>query len=645
MTILRFFSAVTISLFMFASAVIAQNTLVATVNIRGAKIVSQDQQVFTISFNLTNREGVQSGVRYGVQLLLQTPEGQFVVDEKVYDEVLTLPENSSTAKTISYTAPKQLSGNYILLITSKNENNFPFGVSYAGNVTLSGGEGLLVSPETCTALPAGAETVPQNINIRLYIDLGQAIEVVCSAHNKSSLPITTSAVLETRNGGAYGTVASGISTINDTFSFSAQEKKTITLVVPTATQPGVYRANIMLSSETDNSNAISISYIVRGNNAVIENVSLDKDGYKKGETANLIAVWDAQLEESVQSTTLSVVLTNGFGMKCASPFEKVTPRSQGGNAKIALLVTGFCYNPQVTVSLSDDKGNILDQEKFSVKSTASIVDGKKVVGGIALLIAIVVLVVVMRKKKKAADTGDSGISPIAMLLPFIIFLAGVMVPFSSVKADTYDYFASNGDRIRTDVNLDYYVYGPNSPMQVIAFIESNSTTVAYPVNLTAVTTSNPSAQIIPIPPDTSVIIAPPFGDTGYYFYSDFLTPDAFGTYTVDFVTGIDDPGSVPGPSEEISTIDAHITVIQGETTLICEATLGVPATTDRNINLRVNWSDSFLGSQSNFCGVTVLQGNSSGETQNNMSQQTLNPQITDYCVFNSDIPVPAGLEC
>ncbi len=61
---------------------ISVNTVVlATVNIQNAKIVSQKDNTFNISFSLSNREGVQSGVKYGIELI---KDNKYVVDEKIF---------------------------------------------------------------------------------------------------------------------------------------------------------------------------------------------------------------------------------------------------------------------------------------------------------------------------------------------------------------------------------------------------------------------------------------------------------------------------------------------------------------------------------------------------------------------------------
>lgn len=85
--------------FSISTNIFAQNkvVLVADVNVQNVKVIKQENNVFDISFTLTNGEGVQNGVKYSVRLMsLKNDKPAFIVDEKVYDEVLTLNEKSTT---------------------------------------------------------------------------------------------------------------------------------------------------------------------------------------------------------------------------------------------------------------------------------------------------------------------------------------------------------------------------------------------------------------------------------------------------------------------------------------------------------------------------------------------------------------------
>jgi hypothetical protein len=64
--------------------------VLATVNVYDAKIVSQDNNKLKISFDISNREKVQPGVRYAIELVQTKGEIQDIIDKKVYNEVFDL---------------------------------------------------------------------------------------------------------------------------------------------------------------------------------------------------------------------------------------------------------------------------------------------------------------------------------------------------------------------------------------------------------------------------------------------------------------------------------------------------------------------------------------------------------------------------
>lgn len=68
------------------------SALVATVNIENAKIISHIGNKVVIGFDLTNGKGLQTGVKYSI--LLVSKNGLYIVDQTVYEESLSLSEDS-----------------------------------------------------------------------------------------------------------------------------------------------------------------------------------------------------------------------------------------------------------------------------------------------------------------------------------------------------------------------------------------------------------------------------------------------------------------------------------------------------------------------------------------------------------------------
>ena len=130
--------------------------VVATVNIYNAKIVSQEGNEIKLSFDLSNREGVQPNVKYAVQLVKK--EDSLIADEKVYDEIVNLGQNETIHKEITYSAPSYLNGDYNGWLTSKDNNALSLGMNMAGEVNLSGsGEYIDIDSSQCNLIIDGDE--------------------------------------------------------------------------------------------------------------------------------------------------------------------------------------------------------------------------------------------------------------------------------------------------------------------------------------------------------------------------------------------------------------------------------------------------------------------------------------------------------
>ena len=272
----------------------SQNIIaLATVNITDAKILSQNGNILKLSFNISNREGAQTGVKYGVQLISATKNTQTIVDEQVYPDSLTLAEHSAVSKEITYTPPANLSGTYALFLSSKNESGFPFALSFVGNVTLTATvKGIEINPESCFLTVAGEKGSP-HYTLRQGVDIAQNENLIlsCTATNHSSVAVSAVPVFETRYRTAYGSVVPQTGGDANPISFSAGQKKSFSIVLPKAENPQAYEVLITLKTGEVLSNMTGVHYVIRGASATIQNVSLDKNYYTKGDTAVLSLVW------------------------------------------------------------------------------------------------------------------------------------------------------------------------------------------------------------------------------------------------------------------------------------------------------------------------------------------------------------------
>jgi len=106
-----------------ASLLLPEETLIAHIDISNLKIISQKENHFKISFDITNGMPlVQPNMQYRVGLISADHMFAFLKDElgaQVYPEEIVLAGNETISRTIEYTAPAYLSGEYVLWVKSR----------------------------------------------------------------------------------------------------------------------------------------------------------------------------------------------------------------------------------------------------------------------------------------------------------------------------------------------------------------------------------------------------------------------------------------------------------------------------------------------------------------------------------------------
>lgn len=538
-TLLKFFLFLSLSSFFIFSNVsqaATTGTTVATVNIDSAKISSQEGNSFNVVFTISNKEGIQNGVFYGVQLVSKT-NNQIIVDEKVFDDSMNMPENSNIQKAFSYQAPGVLSGKYQLFLIVKNKQDFPFAFYPLGDVSLTPfASGVVISPETCTlndGLKTGAITQPVLLTSR-----SQKLTLSCSATNTGSSDVSMAPEVETKLYSAFGEKVQTAKIDSTSISFKPKEKKTFSVLIPLADKPQKYNIKFSLVSGAGSSNSVEAFYTLRGNTATISNLSLDKDYYKRGEIAALSIVWTSPMHKVLVEASLY----NKLGMKCASP---INQDLVSGQLEILMPVNTSCDNPSVSVTLKDTKGNVLDKKDFSVQSSSENRPDANIYLTLVLVLgALAIVVIYLKRNNMKNDTSISGTNsgvPMSAFLPIII-LAGVLslVPLNKASANTVVYYSGPGNSVQSTVTVSPYTYNPSNPINLSWNICNNYVT-ELPVSLDAINDiglggSNPSSTLKPAS-------ALPAGTcTGTLFdNTSFTTPSSQGIYNISFSTGVYTP--------------------------------------------------------------------------------------------------------
>lgn len=426
----------------------SQVVILADVNINEAKIVKQENNKFDISFTLSNGKGLQTGVKYGVQLVSTSNKIQTTADEKIYNESLTLYENSSIKKTIQYTAPEILDGTYSLFIISKNEEGFPYSTGFLGNVRLKASQkGISISSGSCfLKVPGEKNSVAYKLNPSLDIDPSENISISCFANNSSDKEIQVKPVLEIRKTNSYGNLIESEIIDPQLISYKSKESKLFSVILQKIDKSGIYYATIRLKQGSILSNEVSFSYIVRGNIATINNLLFDKDYYIKGETANISLMWNSVLgklvrggslnNDSISATTL---IKNSNGKECSDQvitplvFDLTKPKTE-----IFISIKKDCFNPTITLTLKDSENKVLDEKTFTVQtiSVKKPTDMIPIIIIILLIFASIIFYIYNKNKKNINPEINNNNTEIKIIILFV-FLFGTLLFTNSAYAGSY----------------------------------------------------------------------------------------------------------------------------------------------------------------------------------------------------------------
>ena len=177
----------TISSFALAQEQQESDGLFIEVNIRDAVIISQESNKFNISFDLTNGLGIQSQIKYGVQLV----KDGVIADEQVYDEVVNLKENEILTKKVIYQAPDFLVGEYVIWIVAKSSAGMPLSIHNIGNVYLNGNDFYLeIERNTCYLQIEDEELHIKYTSLQgVDVSFDENIIAKCNIKNHFNIPI------------------------------------------------------------------------------------------------------------------------------------------------------------------------------------------------------------------------------------------------------------------------------------------------------------------------------------------------------------------------------------------------------------------------------------------------------------------------
>ena len=344
--------------------------IVARVELYDAEIVSQENNKFKLRFRLVNEGDIQPQVKYLVQLTDQ--DNQKVIHQQYYDEMVTLGKGEELKKEIAYEAPYGLNGKYNIHISAGNLKGLTLALGGFGEVEMTG-EGL-IEFNSCY-IEIGDEKFP--VNSGVDIDPTEQAVVRCEVFNSSVYDIEAKLNVDINERSPFGEAVKKEEM--ETQFFKAKETTSVTYNLFLPEKPQSYDGNMVFKSNNlVSSQTVPLHYVVRGDSATIQNISLDKDDYLANDIMKirLLIAGDAddfpQARETVRENGnnklfAEVAIFDERNKKCADAKEFEIDKSIND---FDLKAQSDCRNPNISVKLKNADGKILDENDFSLRTVS-----------------------------------------------------------------------------------------------------------------------------------------------------------------------------------------------------------------------------------------------------------------------------------
>lgn len=405
--------------------------LISTVNIYNAKIVKYDQEKseLKIFFDIYNREKAQPQIMYVIQLIKEENGKQYLVDEKLYDKVISLSENQASSEKITYPVPAYFNGKYKVFIRTMNAKGMDLSLAYVGEADLKAktAEYLEAVNSSCYLTIEGEKSAVKYA-LRQGVDIAENEKLIghCEIINHYSTAVDFTPFTETRFRTSSGEIVADKSADLEkpVLHLEKNEKKLFSFVLPKALKPQAYDAMLVLKDNQGKnmiSNKIAFHYVLRGLGATIQNLRLDKDYYSKGETAKISFFWTPSADSFPGSRLGETDFSRGaLEMEIKNCSKKIIKDidKQEVFLDLEIPIEKNCSNPQAIVAIKDKDGNILDQNIFDIKSenipesanrletfTEKTGGVKSIIVVIVLALTIISLAIIFIKKRGAGSLG------------------------------------------------------------------------------------------------------------------------------------------------------------------------------------------------------------------------------------------------
>lgn len=434
----------------FAATDDAERIVIATAHATEASIERKNNTEL-VTFTVLNGEIPEPSFRYGIALYREGPDGAVLADRYLADERIALAPESSTKRTIAYIPPSGLSGSFRVMVEGWNAAGVPLTESFAGTIALSGGAGVSVIPGSCSLTVSGENTGRQ-YHLREGVDIGEDEELIlsCAIANGFSAPVSVVPTFETRFRSFFGDEVPASGGSREAIELDAFSEEKVSVILPKAEEAQAYEVLVSFDSGEIDSNTVSVHYVVRGPSATIVRVSADKDGYRRGDVADVKFIWSGSADDfpgsrigtgSPTAVSYRLAVLDKDRNTCAETDGEL----DGGmvvNKEVSL--TRDCSGIVIALALLDASDRTLAAQEIGGPFERRQRNQFPVIVLLVSAIVIAVLAVLLRSRNKGNTMTTILLVSLALVLALFAFFRGLPVFAVAGPGTTAAYAASQG---------------------------------------------------------------------------------------------------------------------------------------------------------------------------------------------------------
>ena len=356
--------------------------VVANVGLYNAKIIEKSEEKLKIYFEIKNNDSkTHSDLVYAVEII-EKLDGSVGVSraKKVYNEKINLTEKQQVEKEIEFKIPQYLSGDFEVLVSLADVNGLLMALNTIDKIHLENSNPFIEMKMEKCYLTVEGESGGQKYSMveGVAVDENENLVVNCEVENHFNESKNVKPELKFYKRSLYGDQIDFDFNVDEEFIFEANEIKLIHFSLPKPEKSQAYSVSMNL---VENNNVISnqakVHFVIGGASATVQNISLDKNYYKKGDKMELNLLLSGSADSfpnsRIETTELSDIFVEVFVFNSDNNSECVFLKDTvSSNYPMAeydnLEVLNDCHNPQATVVLRDENDNILDERTVKIES-------------------------------------------------------------------------------------------------------------------------------------------------------------------------------------------------------------------------------------------------------------------------------------